>query len=192
MEQTDPSRLLEALLLVFGQPLAIKRIVQILPLEVAGVRRIIESLNAEYDSSNRSFRIQEVAGGYQLVTHPVFAPWIRKALQNPRPDSVSAATMETLAIIAYRQPITKAEVEAIRGVDISASIDTLLERQFIRTAGRKETPGRPFLYATTPQFLWHFGLASIESLPRMELPVIPEPTAEEMSLSSAPTHPDGS
>ena len=179
MDERQGKRILEGLLFVVGQPLALKRLTQILPdLEVAKIRQLIHTLNDEYAASGRAFLIQEVAGGYQIVTDQELAPWIQRALQSPRPDSVSTATMETLAIIAYRQPITKADIEAIRGVDVTASLETLLERRFARMAGRKETPGRPFLYATTGEFLRHFGLKSIEALPHVELPSLKEPGTE--------------
>jgi len=186
MEAGQAKRIIEALLLVFGHPLALKRIAEVVPeLGAADIRRLIETLNAEYASGARAFTIQEVAGGYQLVTDQALAPWIRHALQSPRPDSVSVASMETLAIIAYRQPITKAEIEAIRGVDATAALDTLLERGFVRVAGRKESPGRPFLYGTTTEFLRHFGLASVDALPRMATPTIPEPSADEPASAPA-------
>ena len=102
---------------------------------------------------------------------------------------MSTAALETLAIIAYRQPITKAEVEAIRGVDISASLETLTERRFVRVAGRKESPGRPFLYGTTVEFLRHFGLKSLEALPAMQLPTIKEPETPDQSAGTAPPVP---
>ena len=176
----DAKRVIEAVLFVVGQPMTHKRLAELLPsLEAARIRSLIQTLNTEYASSKRAFHIQEVAGGYQLVTDQQLAPWIKRALQSPRPDSVSAAALETLAIIAYRQPITKAEIEAIRGVDVTASLDTLVERRFVRVAGRKESPGRPFLYGTTTEFLRHFGLKSLEALPSMALPAVKEPVAEE-------------
>ena len=180
MDDAQVKRVIEGLLFVFGQPLALKRLCEIIPdAEPVKIRALIQTLNGEYASSGRAFLIQEVAGGYQIVTDESLAPWIRRALQSPKPDSVSSATMETLAIIAYRQPITKAEIEAIRGVDVSASLETLVERKFVRIAGRKESPGRPFLYGTTPEFLRHFGLKSIEALPHMPAPVLAEPQAAE-------------
>ena len=179
MDDAQATQVIEALLLVFGQPLPFKRLIDLLPdLEPAKLRVLIQTLNGHYVSSARAFRIQEVAGGYQLVTEPQFASWIKRALQQPKPDSVTVATMETLAIIAYRQPVTKAEIEAVRGVDVSASLDTLTERNFVRIAGRKESPGRPFLYGTTAEFLRHFGLKSIDTLPPMAQPAIAEPDAE--------------
>ena len=180
MEQAEAKRVIEALLFVLGGPVPLKRVAEILPdLEAPHIRALIQTLNAEYTSSGRAFHIQEVAGGYQLVTDQELAPWVKRALQHPKPDAVSAAALETLAIVAYRQPITKAEIEAIRGVDVTASLDTLLERRFVRVAGRKDSPGRPFLYSTTAEFLRHFGLKSLEALPSIQLPVIKEPTVEE-------------
>jgi len=178
MDETQAKRIIEALLFVFSQPLPLKRVAELLP-DCASqqIRQLVEQLNTEYAGSRRAFHIQEVAGGYQLVTDQALAPWDKRALQSPKPDSVSVAALETLAIIAYRQPTTKAEIEAIRGVDITASLDTLLERQFARIVGRKESPGRPFLYGTTTEFLRHFGLKSIEALPRMPEPTIKEPDA---------------
>ena len=180
MEQTQAKRIIEALLFVFGQSLPLKRIAEVLPdLDAARIREAIQTLNAECASSQRAFHIQEVAGGYQLVTDQQLAPWVKRALQSPKPDTVSVAALETLAIIAYRQPITKADIEAIRGVDVTASLDTLLEKRFVRVAGRKETPGRPFLYATTSEFLRHFGLRSLEALPSINLSTVKESAGEE-------------
>ena len=180
MDEVQAKRVIEAVLFVIGQPVALKRLSQLLPeVEPANVRALIQTLNAEYVGAGRAFHIQEVAGGYQIVTDQELAPWIRRALQSPKPDSVSTAALETLAIIAYRQPITKAEIETIRGVDVTASLETLVERRFVRIAGRKERPGRPFLYGTTAEFLRHFGLRSLEALPTVNFPTIKEPAAAE-------------
>ena len=180
MDDAQAKRVLEALLFVFGQPLPLKRITDAVPeLESVQVRALIQTLNGEYLTSGRAFHIQEVAGGYQLVTDQALAPWIKRALAQPKPDAVSAAAMETLAIIAYRQPLTKAEIEAICGVDVTASLDTLVERRFVRISGRKDSPGRPFLYGTTVEFLRHFGLRSLEALPGLNLPTVHEPTGTE-------------
>ena len=184
MDHGQAKRIIEALLFVSGQPFMFKRLTEILP-DLSGeqIRRCLQMLNEEYAASQRAFQVQEVAGGYQLVTDQQLAPWVKRALQSPKPDAVSAAAMETLAIIAYRQPMTKAEIEAIRGVDVTASLDTLLEKRFVRIAGRKESPGRPFLYATTSEFLRHFGLKSIDALPSMALPTVQEPEAAQAAPS---------
>ena len=179
MEEGQSKRIIEAILFVMSQPVPLKRLHEVLEeLEGPQIRGLIQALNDEYLTSGRAFYIQEVAGGYQLVTHQQLAPWIRRMLQTHKPDAVSTAALETLAIIAYRQPITKAEIEVIRGVDVTASLDTLLERRFARVAGRKDSPGRPFLYGTTVEFLRHFGLKSIEALPPMAKPTIQEPSGE--------------
>ncbi len=194
MESTEAKRIIEGLLFVTGQPLSHKRLYQVLPeLEIQDIHRIIATLNEEYLQNQHALRIQEVAGGYQLVTDEQLASWIHRALHPPKPDAVSQAALETLAIVAYRQPITKAEIEAIRGVDVSASLDTLLERQFVRVAGRKDSPGRPFLYGTTTEFLRHFRLKSLEELPSLSLPAVKEPVAEEaVTASSQEVASDGS
>ena len=187
MDEKEVKRILEALLFVFSHPLPLKRVSELLPdLSPAQIRGLMQGLNEEYAASGRAFQLQEVAGGYQLVTDQQLAPWVKKALQHPKPDSVSTAALETLAIIAYRQPITKADIEAIRGVDVTASLETLVERRFARIAGRKDSPGRPFLYGTTPEFLRHFGLKSIEALPKMGLPIVTEPEGEEATPAPAP------
>ena len=197
MQQGEAKRIIEALLFVFGQPVAHKRLAELLPdLGSAQIRQLVETLSAEYTASQRAFQIQEVAGGYQLVTDQQLAPWIKRALQSPRPDAVSVAALETLAIVAYRQPMTKAEIEAIRGVDVTASLDTLTERRFVRVVGRKETPGRPFLYGTTTEFLRHFGLRSLDALPSLGLPTLKEmeaaparPALAEFGSRPAPSEP---
>ena len=188
MEELQAKRIIEALLFVSGQPFTYKRLTEVLP-DCSGeqIRQHLRTLNEEYAASQRAFQIQEVAGGYQLVTDQQLAPWVKRALQSPKPDAVSIAAMETLAIIAYRQPITKADIEAIRGVDVTASLDTLVEKRFVRIAGRKDSPGRPFLYGTTSDFLRHFGLKSIEALPSMALPTVQEPeTAQPAPSDPAP------
>ncbi len=175
MDEAQLKRVLEAVLFVVAEPVTFKRLCEIVAeADPSTVKRAVAALNAEYAASGRAFHIQEVAGGYQLVTDQALAPWVRRALASPKPDAVSKGALETLAIIAYRQPITKAEIEAIRGVDVTASLDTLLERKFARVAGRKESPGRPFLYGTTTEFLHHFGLMSLEALPPMAQPTIQE------------------
>ena len=168
MDLAHAKRILEGLLFVSGQPVTLKRLKDVLgELDYEPLRRLIGDLQAESQQSRRAFRIQEVAGGYQLVTDPELAPWMKRLRQLPREDTLSKPALETLAIIAYRQPLTKAEIEAIRGVDGTATLDTLLERQFVRVIGRKETPGRPLLYGTSEEFLRHFGLKSVEELPPM-------------------------
>jgi segregation and condensation protein B len=130
------------------------------------VRAIIDELNAEYAEQRRAFEIWEVAGGYQLRSLPEFAPYLRQ-IQSTRPLRLSPAALETLAVIAYRQPVTRAEIEHIRGVDAGAVLRSLLDRQLVRIAGHREVPGRPIVYATSRRFLEVFGLAKLGDLPAL-------------------------
>ena len=194
MDLTHAKRIIEGLLFVSGQPVTLKRLKDALgEFDYEPLRQLIGELHADYQQSRRAFRIQEVAGGYQLVTDPELAPWMKRLLKLPREDTLSKPALETLAILAYRQPLTKAEVEAIRGVDGTATLDTLLERQFIRVLGRKETPGRPLLYGTTEEFLRHFGLKSVEDLPPMpqgltEIPQLTTPPETHDTPAPTPAH----
>src|SRR5262249_18742687 len=120
----------------------------------------------EYEAQGRAFEIWEVAGGYQLRTRPEYAAYLR-LLHRERPLRLSRPALETLAVVAYRQPVTRAEVEAVRGVEVDAVLKSLLERQLVRVAGHREVPGRPLLYATTKRFLEVFGLGRIEDLPTL-------------------------
>ena len=197
METSQARRILEGLLFVSGQPVTPKQLKTALPeLEASALRQLVAQLNDEYAQAQHAFQIQEIAGGYQLVTDPKLAATIKRALELPREDSLSKPALETLAIIAYRQPLTKAEIEIIRGVDVGGTLETLLEHRFIRVTGRKETPGRPLLYGTTADFLRHFGLNSLENLPPMTnpaqaptLPIVPLAKSAEpasVSVASAP------
>ena len=169
MDRGGAKRILEGILFISGQPVPPKRLKEVIvELDQPAITELVAELNAEYQTAQHAFRIQEVAGGYQLVTDPELAASIKRALELPRQESVSKPALETLAIIAYRQPITKAEIETIRGVDGTATLETLLEHQFVRVVGRKETPGRPLLYGTTEEFLRHFGLKSVKDLPPMD------------------------
>jgi len=191
MDETQAKRIIEAVLLVYGEPIPLKRLAEVLQVvQPNEIRQMVETLNADYKASGRAFLIQEVAGGYHLVTDQQLSPWVRRALSSPRADAVSKSALETLAIVAYRQPITKADIDAIRGVDVSASLDTLVERRFVKITGRKDSPGRPFLYGTTVEFLRHFGLKSLEALPSLQLPAIQEqdaaaPEPEQQPVPSA-------
>ena len=192
MDLLQAKRIIEGLLFVSGQPVSLKRIKEVLGdgdpavggagLEPKTLRQLITQLNDEYLKTQRAFRIQEVADGFQLVTDPELAPWMRRVLALPREGTLSKAALETLAIVAYKQPITKAEVEFIRGVDVTATLDTLLEWQFVRVVGRKDTPGRPLLYGTTTEFLRHLGLKRLEELPPMTkesgVPALPQVPSE--------------
>jgi segregation and condensation protein B len=131
------------------------------------VVRALAALGEEYAGDERGFRLQQVAGGYQLRTAPANADFV-KALLAQRPVRLTRASLETLAVIAYRQPVTRPEIEAIRGVDVDAVLTTLLERRLVRVLGRKDVVGRPLLYGTTAEFLETFGLKDLASLPTLE------------------------
>ncbi len=168
MDRVQIKRLIEGMLLISDEPVALKRLTEATgSLEQADVRVLVDELNQQYLQAQHAFRIQEVAGGFQLVTDPELAPALKRAMEVPKEDVFSKAAMETLSIIAYRQPLTKADIELIRGVDVSGTLETLLERQFVRVVGRKETPGRPLLYGTTVEFLRHLGLKDLKDLPKI-------------------------
>ena len=145
----------------------------------AEIAAAIEQLKIEYIQERRAFQIIEKAEGWQLATDPAFAPWVRQLFPAPKPARLSAPALETLSIIAYRQPITRADVESVRGVNIDGVLQTLMERGLVKIAGRAEIPGRPLLYETTQFFLDHFGLRTLDELPNAEelrkryLPVSP-------------------
>jgi segregation and condensation protein B len=157
---------LEALLFATTEPLSVTRLARILgTVEPQQVRSLLFELQQDYDTSLRGLQIVEVAGGYQMATRPHYAPWIYRLKPGRRRNPLSQATLETLAIIAYKQPVTRAEIEAIRGVDSSATIHNLVELGLIEIGARREVPGRPPLYVTTQQFLKTFGLRSLGDLP---------------------------
>jgi segregation and condensation protein B len=157
--------ILESLLFVAETPLTIERIRQIIP-EVPSqrIKEALETLREEYDARQGAIHLREVAGGYQLRTRSQYHQWIKQYLK-PNPKKLSKAALESLAIIAYKQPITRHEVEHIRGVDSGGVLRMLFERKFIRVLGRKEVPGRPLLYATTKHFLEAFALKDLSELP---------------------------
>src|SRR3989475_8279335 len=180
MEREDLKSIVESLLFVADGPVTLQRLEEVLEgASKEDIRSVLDELQRELDTQRRGVRLVEVAGGYQMRTAKVNADWVKKFLGG-RPARMSRATLETLAIIAYRQPITKAEIEAIRGVDVDGVINTLLERDLIRAVARKDVPGRPFLYGTTQQFLELFNLKDLSHLPTLkEMEEINLPNIEE-------------
>lgn len=171
--------ILESLLFASGSPVALRRISEVLdgpsPKEI---KRALEHLSASYESEGRGIRLVAVAGGYQFRTAPQNAEWVR-ALLRERPVRLGRAALETLAVVAYKQPVTRAEIEAIRGVDADSALSSLLAKRLIKIAGRKEAVGRPLLYATTAEFLEVFGLEDLNHLPALkEIGPAPEPDDE--------------
>lgn len=143
------------------------------------IESVIAELGESLAASGRAIELQEGATGWRFVTRADFAEWIRALLPEMRPEKLSAAALETLALIAYRQPITKADIEAVRGVSVDGTMQKLLDRRLIRTGGRADLPGRPMLYETTEYFMEHFGVKTLDDLPNAsELRLVPLPTAE--------------
>ena len=161
-------RIIEALLFSSNEPLSFTKIREIVdsfqPLKPRLLRDLIIELQQEYLSQQRAFRIEEIADGFLLRTCEEYSPFVDLIHRNKRTEKLSQASAEVLAIIAYRQPITRPQIEAIRGVDSSGILQNLLERQLIEPTGKLEAPGRPTLYGTTKDFLQHFGLRSAEEL----------------------------
>ena len=190
------ARAIEALLFSAHKPLSTKDFVDVLrragaedefsPNEFANVKpaevaTAIEQLKIEYIQNEHGFQLIEKAEGWQLASEPKYARWVRELFPAPKPARLSSPALETLAIIAYRQPITRADVEAVRGVTIDGVLQTLMERGLVKISGRAEIPGRPLLYETTEFFLDHFGLRNLDELPNVGelrtryLPVSPRP-----------------
>ena len=167
MDLERRKQIVEALILAAEEPISAKRLADLVPhLTPAKARDLVKQLEAEYAESGRGFEIWEVAGGYQLRTRPDLAPYVRGLLKE-RALRLSRAAIETLAVVAYKQPATRAEIEYIRGVDVGAVIRSLIERNLVRIAGHREVPGRPMVYSTTRRFLEVFGLKGLDDLPTL-------------------------
>lgn len=159
----------EAVLFMARKPLHSRKISQLADLEDGTqARTLIRELNLHYDKQQRSFHIKQVAGGFQMRTRPQFADWIRRLDHIPKHHRLSTPAQETLTVVAYRQPIIKADIEAIRGVSSGEMLRQLLEFGLIKIAGRSDQLGRPFLYATTPDFLTEFGFKNLSEMPRFD------------------------
>jgi segregation and condensation protein B len=189
MSELEKRNIAEALILASSEPIPLARLAKLIPrCTPAKARALVDELNAEYLAQRRAFEICEVAGGYQMRTHTEFASYLRE-LQSARPLRLSNAALETLAIVAYRQPVTRAEVENVRGVDAGPVLRSLLERRLVKLAGHREVPGRPMLYATTKRFLEVFGLAQLEDLPTLreleELVPVADETGEAFAADEA-------
>ena len=180
MDREGQKRIVEALVLGSPEPITAKKIAEVVPgLKADAAGALVKELGREYDEQGRAFEIWEVAGGYQLRTRAEYASYLR-LLHRERPLRLSRAALETLAVVAYRQPVTRAEIESVRGVEVDAVIRGLLERQLVRIAGHREVPGRPMLYATTGRFLEVFGLPGLDDLPTLREmeELLPLPTAD--------------
>jgi len=159
----------EAALLSADEPLTPRRLATVCGLSDAGdARRLVKKLQALYDRDGTAFQVQELAGGFQLLTRPEFHPWLTRLRRTGHELRLSAAMRETLAIIAYRQPIMRADIETIRGVHCGELLGLLMEKGLVRVAGRDSSLGRPMLYGTTKKFLQMYGLRSLKDLPQVE------------------------
>jgi len=168
MEYRDTKSVLEALLFLSGEVLGVSAIKDILEIPETEIKRVMEELITEYRERNTGLMIVEIANGYQMVTNPAYGEWIKKFKTTHLSSRLSLPSLETLAIIAYKQPIIRAEIEQIRGVNSDSAIRTLYEKRLIKIMGRKEAPGRPFLYGTTREFLQYFGLKDLTELPTLK------------------------
>jgi len=161
----DIKNIIESLLFVAEEPLTVDRLKKILVLaESKQIRDALDKISTDYEVRKGGFYLHQVAGGYQIRSRPEYTRWIKRLIQ-PKPLRLSKAALETLAIIAYKQPVIRSDIEHIRGVDCGGVLKVLLERKFIRVLGRKEIPGRPLIYATTRHFLEVFDLKNLNDLP---------------------------
>ncbi|MEW6054645.1 MAG: SMC-Scp complex subunit ScpB [Nitrospirota bacterium] len=168
MEDREKKYALEAILFLSGDVITVSSLKDIMETPEADIQRLMAELIAEYHERNTGMLIVEIAGGYQMVTNPAYAEWVRKFKSTHASSKLSLPALETLAIIAYKQPIIRAEIEQIRGVNSDSAIRTLYDKRLIKIMGRKEAPGRPFLYGTTRDFLQYFGLKDLTELPTLK------------------------
>lgn len=169
MEENNLKSAVEALIFASEKPITIDQLKKVLGgLDTVSVNKIVDQLKNEYDCANRGIRIIEIAGGFQMITCNTFAPFLRKLFKNRYSDKLSKPALESLAIIAYKQPLTKAEIESLRNVNVDGVMKSLIDKNLIRICGRKKVPGRPFVFGTTREFLEHFGLKSLQELPKMD------------------------
>ena len=179
MEQSELQRIIEAILFAAGERVEISRLAAVLEVDPEEITDAVSKLMDELSFNRRGVRILKLENGYQMVSSGEMADYITKALETRKPPRLSSSQLETLTIIAYYQPATKAMVEQIRGVDSSYSVAALMNKKLIEEAGRLNVPGRPILYRTTPDFLRTFGISSLEELPPIEKVDFSEPVVQE-------------
>ncbi len=169
LSRTDFKNIIETLLFITDRPLSASKVNQVAEIgDLALTRDIIQEIQTDYANAGRAVQVLEIGGGFQMCTKPEYGRWVRKLYNEKMSTRLSPAALETLAIIAYKQPVTRAEIELIRGVDISGPLEKLLDRGLVKIAGKKEVAGRPLVYATTDQFLRVFGLNHLSELPDMK------------------------
>lgn len=172
MEQADIPKVVEAILFVSGEPVETAELERALEVTTLELSAALDELESGYDRERRGLRLLRFGGHVQLGTRSDYAPYIEKLLQPVQKQTLSQAVMETLAVIAYKQPVTRAEIEAVRGVKCDYSVQSLMNKRLICEVGRKETLGRPILYGTTDEFLRHFGISSLAELPTVDFSAI--------------------
>lgn len=168
MHKKELESVIEALLFASPEPLTQQKVNLVFESDPPNLKEVVDDLSSCYTSQGRPFYIEEIAGGYQIVTHSDYEVWVRRLLNKSGRLMLSSASMETLAIIAYRQPVSRVDIEAIRGVDTSGVIKTLLSKKLIKIKGRDSGPGRALLYTTTSKFLEHFGLSKLSEMPKLK------------------------
>ena len=169
MSEDNIKSAIEALLFASDKPLTIEQARNVLGnLEANEIRAKLEELKSEYEQSKRGIRLAEIAGGFQMITAPGLAPFLKKLFKERHAERLSKPSLETLAIIAYKQPVTKLEIASLRDVNVDGVINNLIDKNLVRITGRKKAAGRPYVFGTTKQFLEYFGLKSLEELPKME------------------------
>jgi len=184
MEDAELKKVLETLLFITDAPLPVSRLSQLCEIKNTGrLNAALAELKSSYDAEGRALQLMQVAGGWQLATRPEHGLWVRKLYHNKMTVRLTQAALETLCIVAYKQPLTRAEIEAIRGVEVIGPLETLTQRKLITVVGRRESIGRPILYATTSEFLRQFGLNSLDDLPKLETFNIENPALAAQSMA---------
>lgn len=169
MDLAEAKRVIEAVVFAADGPVSLDQLAQLIEtLDSDAIMQAIRGLQQDYEVSERSFQLVEIANGFQMRTRDEYAPWIKKFYTTEISSRLSVSALEALAIVAYKQPVTRAEVEEVRGVNSDSVIRTLHERNLVRVLGRKQAPGKPMLYGTTTEFLMHFGLRDLSELPSVE------------------------
>ncbi len=168
MEKEQQKKTIEALLFLSEEPVSTAKIAAVISTSGEDADKLVRELQDEFSADQRGLQVFEIAGGYQMGTLPELAPFLERAFSEDVSSNLSTAALEALAIIAYKQPVTRIEIESIRGVRSEHVLENLLKRKLIRISGRKEGPGRPLLYNTTPDFLKYFGLMELEDLPPLD------------------------
>lgn len=189
METREYQAAIEAILFASGEPVPVSRLAQALELEESEVQYLAEGLMERYRRQEGGIALRRLDDAYQLCSEAAYAPYVRKAMDIRRNTPLSQAAMEVLAVVAYNQPVTKAFVEQVRGVDCGAVLQGLMTKGLVEEKGRLELPGRPLLYGTTPHFLLSFGLTSLEDLPPLPEKELPDLPSEEEEPDETPTVP---